>query len=118
MMLVVPAPTLLEAAQNGHLGGETPMERAARQSRERAAAALAEFVEDVEWMAEAGETTEECAERLGVKVPSLNKRLYNNGRSDLWDRLRRNEVVRFGETLGERKQRESDQSTKRWGMAS
>jgi len=88
------------------MGHETLLERKRRIEAERQARVRDAFVEDVEWMAHTGESTEDVARRLGVRAQSVSKRLGNAGRSDLWEALRRNEVARFGETLGERQRRE------------
>lgn len=109
-LMVLPAPTLADAARRGHLGGETAAERGARIAHEKAAQDLAAFIEDVEWMADTGESTEDVARRRGVTANAINKRLTRAGRTDLWDRLRANEVRRFGETLGDRRARENGQS--------
>lgn len=82
--------------------------RAAQSAANLAASAastkarVANLLEDVEFMARAGETTEGAARRAGYKtVDGLDKILRAHGRRDIWERLRRNEVERFGATLGE-----------------
>lgn len=115
-MVTYPTETLLAAVLEGYWF-ETKVERRVREEAERNARVRAEFVEDVAWMAAGGETTQGAAERLGVLESSLQKRLGNADRHDLWAKLRRNEVARFGETLGERRAREAEQCRKRWSVA-
>jgi hypothetical protein len=103
-IITYPADTLYDAVlARGDLT-ETPMERMARETRERAAQALQEFVEDIEWMAHTGETSEGCAERRGVTLDAIRKRLATAGRLDLMDVFRRNEIERHGAPLGEIRQ--------------
>lgn len=49
--------------------------------------------EDVEWMAETGETFEGAAKRLGTTVKSLESVLRRRGRLDLIDSFRRRAVA-------------------------
>ena len=46
-------------------------------------------IEDIEWMAETGESLDGAAARLGVRPASLERRLERMGRHDLVQRLRR-----------------------------
>ena len=48
-------------------------------------------IEDVEWMAETGETWTNAARRLGVQARSLERRLLREGRQDLITTMRRRE---------------------------
>ena len=45
-------------------------------------------IEDIEWMAETGESLDGAAARLGVRPASLERRLERMGRHDLAQRLR------------------------------
>ena len=51
-----------------------------------------DHLEDVEWMAETGESFDRAAERLGVKPASLERFLQRRGRRDLIAALKRREV--------------------------
>lgn len=51
------------------------------------AAARAAFVEDVEWLLDAGEAPSAIAERLGRSLEAIQRRLYRAGRRDLARRL-------------------------------
>ena len=57
---------------------------ARRQAR---AAALAAWIEDVEWMAATGETVPGAAARLHINPDRLRNKLYDQGRRDLVARL-------------------------------
>lgn len=46
------------------------------------------YAEDVEWLADSGETLEAIAIRLGIKVDSVERALYREGREDLVHRLK------------------------------
>lgn len=111
-MVTYPTETLLAAVLEGYWF-ETKVERRIREEAERNARVRAEFVEDIEWMASTGETTEGAAARIDVKPQSLNKRLYNAGRSDLWEKLKTNEIEKFGETLSDRRKREDARANPR-----
>ena len=95
----------------GNFGERTPAQMAAaaamaRSNTQRAKRRKREHLEDAIWMASTGETTEGAAERFGISTDALWKRLEGAGRTDVWEKMRDNERERFGETLGERKQRE------------
>lgn len=88
-----------------------------RKSKEAGAKRRRAREQDVEWMASTGETTEGAAERLGIRPEGLYKWTTDAGRPDLWEKLRANEVARFGGTLAEirRIERAAEQKGKRIG---
>lgn len=93
----------MATGNRGNRRSPTPEEREsiAERNRQRALRVRREQMQDLEWMASTGETTEGAAHRMGVTTEALWKRTDKAGRSDLWERLRTNEVVRFGMTLGD-----------------
>lgn len=53
-----------------------------------------DFLEDVAWMAQHGESLTMAAARLGVKPASLDRRLMRAGATSLVETLRANEPLR------------------------
>lgn len=64
--------------------------------------------EDLAFMIEHGETGDGAAERLGITPEGLRKWLDAQGRLDLFEALRNNEVRRFGATLAELRKLEAN----------
>jgi hypothetical protein len=63
-----------------------------RAGAERRSTAIPIHLEDVEWMADTGETWLGAASRLGVHPKTLERRLHRDGRYDLVTRLRSRET--------------------------
>ena len=63
------------------------------RARELAAIAAAERTEDVQWMADNGESLAGAAQRLGLKPDSLMEWLKDNGMRDIGDRMRARDPI-------------------------
>lgn len=65
-------------------------------------------LEDLAFMIGHGETGDGAAERLGISVEGMRKWLDAQGRLDMFEALRTNEVRRFGATLAEIRHNEAN----------
>lgn len=65
---------------------------AATPHRMRPEASLVSL-DEIEWLADAGETAERICERIGTKRNSLYSRLRRSGRDDLWRKITRMEAA-------------------------